>query len=110
MIYPEQIPVYFIPFPVFPFSFLQYSFYVQLIYIPDVWARGEKKRRAGVHSPSVLHSVSVIIAAPDAHADSPKQKKQSKESNHELSHGGLPWSRDCASFLTEPVASWNSEP
>lgn len=52
---------------------------------------------------SLLYSV--IIVAPDAHAGSLKQKKENKESNHELSQGGLPWSRDCASFLTEPVAS-----
>lgn len=44
-------------------------------------------------------------AAPEAEAGSLQQKAQNKESNPELPHGALPWSRDRASFLTEPVAS-----
>lgn len=71
--------------------------YTYLIYEQDGKKRGE------LVLVSLLYSV--IIVAPDAHAGSLKQKKENKESNHELSQGGLPWSRDCASFLTEPVAS-----
>lgn len=99
MIYFEQIHV------VFPLIFsylLPLSF--SIVFSPACTGGG-KRGKAGTQFPCFPNLLCICdIAVTEVHAGSLKQKEQNKEHSHELTHEGLPWSMNCESFLTEPVA------